>query len=94
MKRMGVMHTKLNQTEREQLSRWKAEGISYKACARRLKRSVSTIGRELKRNGFKNNRVGEYIYEPRNAQSQAEKRKEKHGKQNSRSRTKNYTAMF
>lgn len=32
---------------------WKAEGVSNKECARRLKRSVSTIGRELKRNSWK-----------------------------------------
>jgi len=66
------MHSKLNQTEREQLARWKAEGISNKECGRRLKRDRSTIGRELKRN-----RYGESGYEPLNAQYQADERKQK-----------------
>lgn len=72
-----MKHKKLTQTERELLSAWKGEGISNKQCAKRLGRDVSTIGRELKRNGFKNKEKGEYIYEPLNANFQAESRKEK-----------------
>lgn len=38
--------------ERDLLAIWKAEGLSNKECARRLKRHVSSIGRELKRNSW------------------------------------------
>lgn len=73
---MGAMHNKLNQTERELLAQWKKEGISNKECARRLKRHASTIGRELKRNCFKDKKEKEYFYEPTHAQNQAEVRKQ------------------
>ena len=43
---------KLTEKERDLLAIWKAQGISNKQCAKRLTRSVSTIGRELKRNSF------------------------------------------
>lgn len=44
---------RLSPSERDKLAVWKAEGLSSKECARRVKRSVSTISRELKRNSFK-----------------------------------------
>jgi len=69
---MGNYHSKLNQTERMQLARWKAEGVSNKECARRLRRHPSTIGRELKRNAWER-----IYYEPLHAQSNFQKRKEK-----------------
>src|SRR3989338_1943596 len=43
-------HKKLTAEERDQLAIWKAKEKSNGECARLLKRSVSTIGRELKRN--------------------------------------------
>lgn len=43
-------YTKMTTQERDQIARWKAQQLSNKECARRLKRSVSTIGRELRRN--------------------------------------------
>lgn len=39
--------------ERDRLARWKAQMLSNTACARKLNRSVSTIGRELRRNHWK-----------------------------------------
>jgi len=69
-------HHKLNQTEREQLSRWKKERISNNECAKRLSRHPSTIGRELSRNGMvKWNK--ELFYEPLHAQAWSIERKEK-----------------
>lgn len=54
------------------LAVWKAEGVSNKECGRKLDRSTSTIGRELKRNAWK----GE-VYVAIHAQSQADKREQK-----------------
>lgn len=51
-------HKKINGTERERLSVWKKEGLSNIDCAIRLGRSVSTIGRELKRNKTRGIRSG------------------------------------
>ena len=70
-------HTKLSQTERSLLARWKEEGLSNKECARRLVRHPSTIGRELKRNRFEKNLLGEIIYEPLHAQWKTEERKQR-----------------
>ncbi len=39
-------------SERDKLARWKAHGVSNSESARRLGRHVSTIGRELRRNGW------------------------------------------
>lgn len=72
-----MTHTKLTSTERLLLSSWKQEGLSNKECGKRLGRDVSTIGRELKRNGFKNKEEGVYIYEPLNADFQAKSRQQK-----------------
>lgn len=73
-------HKKITRTERELLSAWKKEGISNKTCAKRLGRSVSTIGRELKRNKARvvtdHGKDWEYIYEPTHAQYVAEERKQ------------------
>ncbi len=65
-------YTKLTSKERDLLAIWKAEGISNKECGRRLGRSTSTIGRELKRNSWK----GDY-YVAIHAQSIADKREQK-----------------
>lgn len=46
-------HRKLTATERDQLAIWLAQEVSNGECARRLGRHVSTIGRERKRNGWK-----------------------------------------
>lgn len=46
------MYRQLEAHERDCLAVWKGAGRSNKEIARRLKRSVSTIGRELKRNGL------------------------------------------
>lgn len=54
------------------LAVWKAEGVSNKECGRRLDRSTSTIGRELKRNGWKGG-----IYVAIHAQGKADKREQK-----------------
>lgn len=45
-------HSKLTPRERDQLARWKAQGVSNGECARRLGRHKSSIGRELKRNAW------------------------------------------
>lgn len=64
-------HRKLTPGERDQLSRWKAQGVSNGECARRLGRHVSSIGREVKRNSFQ----GTYV--AIHAQCQAQERAEK-----------------
>lgn len=66
-----INYHRLFPSERDKLAVWKAEGISNKECARRLNRHVSTIGRELKRNCWK-----EGVYVAIHAQSQAGKREE------------------
>lgn len=62
------------------MAAWKKEGLSNIDCAKRLGRSVSTIGRELKRNTVKvetdNSKDWEYIYEPIHAHSVAMARKQ------------------
>lgn len=45
-----IKRSKLTTKERDLLAIWKAKGLSNKECGRRLDRSFSTIGRELKRN--------------------------------------------
>ena len=71
-------YKRLSPSERDKLAVWKAEGISNKECARRLRRNVSTIGRELKRNSWK----GEY-YVAIHAQGNADRRERQkaHSKQ-------------
>ena len=64
-------YTNLTSTERDLLAVWKAEGVSNKECGRRLGRSTSTIGRELKRNGWKG------VYVAIHAQGLADKREQK-----------------
>lgn len=45
------MYRQLEAHDRDLLAVWNGAGLSNKEIAKRLKRSVSTIGRELKRNG-------------------------------------------
>ena len=71
-------HKKITGTERERLAVWKKEGLSNIDCAKRLGRSVSTIGRELKRNKTKvsiGDNDWDMIYEPAHAQAVSEERK-------------------
>lgn len=71
-------YQKITARERDRLARWKAQKVSNKECARRLKRSASTIGRELKRNHWKGD-----TYVAIYAQGLANERESKsaHGKQ-------------
>lgn len=59
------------------LGKWKTAGLSNIECARRLGRDKSTIGRELKRNRFKDKVSADYIYEPLHAQYVSEQRKQR-----------------
>lgn len=63
---------RLSKTERILIAQWKNKGCSNKQIAKYLGRSVSSVGREIKRNSFR----GE-IYEPLHAQGKAEERKER-----------------
>lgn len=65
-------YTKFTSKERDLLAVWKAEEVSNKECGRRLGRNTSTIGRELKRNGWKGG-----IYVAIHAQGKADKREQK-----------------
>ena len=73
-----MKHKKITQTERELLRQWKNEGVAKKEIARRLRRDIRTIQRELIRNMTrvtigKNN--WHMIYEPLHAQAVANDRK-------------------
>jgi IS30 family transposase len=46
-------HIKITAEERDQIACWHAAGVSNKEIGRRLKRNVSSIGRELKRNSHR-----------------------------------------
>jgi IS30 family transposase len=65
-------YRKLTKTERILIAQLKNKGYSNKRIAWFLGRSVSTIGREIKRNSF-----GGKFYEPLHAQSKADEKKEK-----------------
>ena len=72
-------HKKLTSAERILLAAWKKEGLSNIICAKRLRRAVSTIGRELKRNRIRvsiGNKTQDYIYEPNHAQFVSESKKQ------------------
>jgi len=47
-----IKHKKIQAFERDQIALWKGEGGSNKEVSRRLGRSPSSVGRELKRNSF------------------------------------------
>lgn len=64
------MHHKLSSAERRLIALWLKEDLGVREMARRLRRSHSTVSRELVRNRFK----GE-TYEPLHAQALANKRK-------------------
>lgn len=66
-------YTRITYVERQQLKRWKQEKISDAEIARRLDRSPSTIGREIKRNS------GQRGYRPKQAQHKAEQRAKRPG---------------
>jgi IS30 family transposase len=63
---------KLTKTERILIAQLKNKGYSNKRIAKVLERSVSTIGREIKRNSFKGK-----FYEPLHAQARTETRKKR-----------------
>jgi len=63
---------KLTKTERILIAQLKNKGNSNSKIAKVLGRSVSTIGREIKRNSFKGR-----FYEPLNAQGKTEERKKR-----------------
>lgn len=71
------MYSQLGLAEREQLFVWYTQGVSLREIGRRLHRSDTTIGRELKRNQKLTRGLekfsGEYL--PCVAQQKAEKRK-------------------
>jgi transposase, IS30 family len=72
--------SKLTKTERILITRLKTKDYSNKRIAKILGRSVSTIGREIKRNSFTcYNRQGRKrkLYEPLHAQARAETRKQR-----------------
>lgn len=74
-----MKHKKFTQTERELLSQWKNERIANKECARRLRRDIKTIRRELKRNSTRvsiGDNNWQYIYEPSHAHHIAMERKQ------------------
>lgn len=52
---MNHIYKHISPKERDQLAVWKGKGWSNKKIAKRFGRSVSTIGRELDRNGFGRN---------------------------------------
>jgi len=63
---------RITRTERILIAQLKNKGYSNKRIAWFLGRSVSSIGREIKRNCFQGT-----VYEPLHAQNEAERRKEK-----------------
>ena len=71
-------YTKITKEERDMLAIWKAQAVSNTACAKRLGRQASTIGRELARNSFQ-----EEHYVAIHAQARAVEREQKkaHAKQ-------------
>lgn len=74
-----MKHKKFTQTERELLSRWLKEGVGKKECARRLKRNIRTVQREIIRNKTivsTGNNDWERIYEPIHAHAVAMERKQ------------------
>jgi IS30 family transposase len=65
-------YRKLTRTERIIIARLKDKGFSNRRIARVLGWSVSTIGREIKRNRFRGN-----FYEPLHAQAKTERRRKR-----------------
>lgn len=77
-------HQKLSSQERDLIAVWKAEGLSLRKIAGRLKRSVSTVSDEIKRNNFR----GYYV--SIHAQGLAETRKREGGRRYPLKDTKSY----
>src|SRR4051812_12983361 len=74
-----MKHTKITQTERELLNHWSKEGVSKRACAKRLGRHIRTVQRELIRNKTRvtvEKNDWEMVYEPSHAQHVADQRKQ------------------
>lgn len=67
----------LQHLERQLLERWHASGISMREIARRLKRSASTISRELHRNGGRTAASRRYDAEVADARACARRRRPK-----------------
>ncbi len=85
---MKTKKNNLTQTETNLISEWKNLGKSNKEIVRRLSRNCSTIGRELKRNGWKKG-----IYEPLYAQAIAKKEDLRLGRLNISLRTNSCLPM-
>ncbi len=70
------MYSQLHLEEREQLFVWNTQGVSLREIGRRLNRSDTTIGRELKRNKILQKGLEKYSgkYLPCKAQEKAMKR--------------------
>lgn len=70
-------YTRLSPYERDLLALWQGERLTLRKCARRLKRNVSSLSRELRRNGWKEGYVAIH------AQGKADEREKQktHGKQ-------------
>ena len=68
---MIKVYHQINERERDWIAVWKARGVSNREIARRLGRALSTIKRELKRNGLGN------VYIANLAQRKAEARRTK-----------------
>lgn len=64
------IYRNLTKTDRILIAQWINQGKSNKWIAKELRRSVSTIGREIKRNSF-----GGKVYEPLHAHSKALRRR-------------------
>lgn len=74
-------YTKLTAYERDLLAIWKTKGVSNKECARRLGRNPSTIGRELRRNYFRDSEGNRhYVAIHAQAKAQAREYKKAHSK--------------
>jgi IS30 family transposase len=77
------MYSQLSLGEREQLFSWYEQGVSLREIGRRLNRSDTTIGRELKRNKKLTRGLEKFSgkYLPCIAQQKADKRKREQGSQ-------------
>ena len=70
-------YTRLSPYERDLLALWQGERLTLRECARRLKRNVSSLSRELKRNRWKEG----YIAIHAQGRADEREREKAHGKQ-------------
>lgn len=67
-------YKQLSLLEREKIFGWRKEKVAFREIGRRLKRSHSSLLRELKRNSMRVGRAPTDVYIPCKAQAKAEKR--------------------